>query len=122
MRVISIVPAVHVNLENVSLTGALGNDSTSHQILSIANSGFGSFDWTLESSQQWLYIDKSSGTAPPTTNVEVWADLTGLSVGTYTAQLTITASGVDNSPFVIPVTLTIKENLESYIYLPIIIR
>ncbi|MCL4861294.1 MAG: pre-peptidase C-terminal domain-containing protein [Caldilineaceae bacterium] len=122
IRVISIVPAVQVNLENVSLTGALGNDSTSHQILSIANSGFGSFDWTLESSQQWLHIDKSSGTAPPTTNVEVWADLTGLSVGTYTAQLTISASGVDNTPFVIPVTLTIKENLETYIYLPIIIR
>lgn len=120
MRVTSVVPAVQVNLENISLVGALGSASTDHRVLTIANSGSGSFTWSITSDQSWLQVSTTNGTTPPSTNVEVWANVTGLPLGTYNANLTITASGIDNSPYIIPVTLEVKEI--TYVYLPFVRR
>jgi hypothetical protein len=120
LRVTSVVPAIQVNLENIALAGSPGSPSTSPQQLTISNSGTGSFDWTITSDQGWLQISPTSGSAPPSTNVNVSADLTGLPLGTYTGHLTIAASGIENSPFVIPVMLEVKQI--SYVYLPFIHR
>jgi hypothetical protein len=122
LRVASVVPAVQVNLENISLIGAIDSESFPRRILSISNSGIGSFSWTLTSSQPWLHFSRTSGTAPPTTDVELWADLTGLPLGVHSAQITIAASGVDNSPYIIPVRLEIKDSLDAQLYIPYVNR
>lgn len=118
MRVTSVVPAIQVNLEGISIAGALGSASTSHKLLTINNSGTGSFNWSIASDQSWLQVSTSSGSVPPSANVEVWANLAGLSLGTYMGNLTITASGIDNSPYIIPVTLDVQ-NI-TYLYLPLV--
>lgn len=62
---------------------------------------------TTPSGGTWLSVSPSGGTlgtAPTTLNVTVAG---GLSQGTYTGQITITASGAINSPLPAPVTLTV---------------
>ena len=118
LRVSSVVPAIQVNPESFSFLGAPGSGSTAHRLLAITNSGPGSFGWSITSDQSWLQVSPANGTAPPSTNVEVWADLTGLPLGMYTGNLTISAPGIDNSPYIIPVTLAVSDI--RYVYLPFV--
>jgi hypothetical protein len=120
LRVSSVVPAVQVNLESISLVGSLGSTSTQRKLLTISNSGTSSFSWAITSDQSWLQVSIPNGTTPPNTNIEVWANMAGLPLGTHIAKLTITAPGVDNSPFVIPVTLSV--NQFNYVHLPLVRR
>jgi hypothetical protein len=120
LRVTSVVPAIDVNLERISLDGALGEASTRHEQLVISNSGFGSFNWSVTPSPSWLNASPTSGIAPPNATVDVWAELTGMPLGTYTGTLAINADSIENSPYVIPVTLKVKQI--SYTYLPIVIK
>jgi plastocyanin len=120
LRVTSVVPAIEVSLESIALDGSLGEASTQHEQLIISNSGFGSFSWSITTSASWLNASPTSGTAPPNTHVDVWAELTGMPLGTYTGTLTINADGIENSPYVIPLTLEVKEI--HYTYLPVVIK
>ncbi|MGA2716917.1 MAG: hypothetical protein ABSG41_27840, partial [Bryobacteraceae bacterium] len=54
----------------------------------------------------WLTLSASSGTAPYSLGLNV--STSGLSVGTYTDTVTITAAGVSGSPQTVGVTLTIN--------------
>ena len=115
LRITSLVPAIQVNRQSFSFLGALGAASTAHHLLAIANSGSGSFNWSITSDQSWLLVSTNNGTAPPSTNVEVWADLIGLPLGTYSGNLIITAPGIGNSPYTIPVTLEVKVLTSTYL-------
>jgi hypothetical protein len=117
MRITSVVAALLPSLENVSLTSAPGSGETEHSIFTISNSGPGSINWSIASDQAWLHVSPNNGTAPPNTPVQVWADRTGLPLGNFGGHLTITAAGVDNSPYVIPVTLEISERTD--LFLPV---
>jgi hypothetical protein len=98
-------PAISLSPTSMAFSAITGGAAPSSQILSIVNSGAGSFGWTAATDAAWLSVSSASGTSPATTNVS--ANISGLSSGTYTGHVIITASGVPNSPQSIPVTLEI---------------
>ncbi|MBI9092742.1 MAG: C39 family peptidase [Desulfobacterium sp.] len=78
------------------------------QTLQITNSGDRDFDWFAASDAEWLVVDPESGNAP--CEIDINIDTSNLIVGTYGASITIIASGAQNSPQTIPISLEIKED------------
>lgn len=60
---------------------------------------------TTQSGGGWLTVSANSGTAPA--SLTITGNPSGLSAGTYTGTITVTAPGVNNSPQTLPVTFTI---------------
>jgi fibronectin type 3 domain-containing protein len=61
--------------------------------------------WTVSGNAAWLALSPASGSNSGTVTSSV--NLTGLAAGTYSAIITVTASGSTNSPRQIPVSLTL---------------
>lgn len=99
-------PTISVNPSSMSFSGTAGGANPAAQTLNITNSGAGTLNWTATSSQTWLTLSATSGTAPSAPSVS--ANITGLAAGTYNANITITAAGATNSPVTVPVTLTVN--------------
>jgi hypothetical protein len=102
-------PIVGVNPASLSFNLQQGSSSDA-KILNISNSGGGILNWNASASTStggsWLSLSASNGVAPSSTTVIV--NSAGLTSGTYTGQITITASGATNSPKTVPVTLTVS--------------
>ncbi|MBI4903867.1 MAG: BACON domain-containing protein [Acidobacteria bacterium] len=65
--------------------------------------------FTTASGGSWLTVTPQSGTTPGSLTVS--ASPTGLPLGTYSGTITITSVAV-NSPFVIPVTFTVRQRTQ----------
>ncbi|MDM8527530.1 PKD domain-containing protein [Anaerolineales bacterium HSG24] len=74
------------------------------QTLTITNAGLGSFNWTA-TVPTWLTLAPLSGTAPSTLTVS--ANSADMAPGIYTASIILSGDGVSNSPYTVPVTLTV---------------
>ena len=92
--------------------------ATLYQTLSVRNASCSTLTWSAEANRGWISMDPGGGTAP--SDVIVAVDPTGLGTGDYTATITITAPGSDNSPQAVPVRLRIRE--PQLIYLPLVLR
>ena len=93
-------PALSVSPSSLSFSYQQGGSAPTAQSLSVASGG----SYTAAKSASWLSISPTSGTTPGTVNVSVSS---GMAAGTYTDNVTITASGATGSPKSIPVTLTV---------------
>nr|BAL58742.1 hypothetical protein HGMM_OP2C290 [Candidatus Acetothermum autotrophicum] len=76
------------------------------QTLQITNAGIGTMSWDASADQPWISLNPMSGIAPST--VVVSANTAGLAVGSYSGRITIRASGAQNSPAVVIVSLILK--------------
>ena len=94
--VLSISPA---NMNFIAVQG----QSAPAQTITVTNGGFGSFGWTATSDASWLIASPASGSTPQSIVVSV--NPSGLSTGTYTGHVTITASGIANSPQTVTVSM-----------------
>jgi len=75
----------------------------------IRNVGTGEFSWEISDDADWLSVSPTSGSNSGEEDaLEARADVSGLSPGTYTATITITATTV-NSPQEVDVTLIVRE-------------
>jgi len=101
---VSVQPALSVQPGNMTFT-AVADIQPPVQILQITNQGTGSLTWSGTSSQSWLSVSVTNGTAP--SSPVVLANTIGLAPGLYTATITITAPGANGSPMNVPVSLTI---------------
>jgi PKD repeat protein len=72
--------------------------------LTITNLGTGTLDWKASSSQGWLHVSPTSGTAP-SLNVTVSVNTAGLTGNFYRGWITVSAAGASNSPQAVAVTL-----------------
>lgn len=63
--------------------------------------------FTAAPGAMWLGVMPTSGTTPATLTVSV--NIAGLTAGTYNSMVTVTAAGSSNSPFQIPVMLTVTQ-------------
>lgn len=86
--------------------------------LHISNSGGGTLDWSVSDDAYWLTLSPTSSSltgevAESTVSIEL--HISQMSIGTYTATITIFAPKVSNAPQEVPVTLNITEN-PRYIY------
>lgn len=86
-----------------------GQSNLSNRTIDIANSGVGIINWTAEGNATWLMVFPVSGysTNGECSHLTVAANSYGMSAGTYSARITISALGASNNPQIIPVSLTI---------------
>jgi uncharacterized protein (TIGR03437 family) len=94
----------------------VGGTAVAAQSIQITNSGSGTLNWIATASAAWLTVSPASGTAPSTLSVSV--SPAGLSAGTYTGNIQITASGASDTPFSVPVTLTVTQAAPSLTIAP----
>jgi hypothetical protein len=100
-----VPPSLSVTPASLSFGATQGGASPAAKTLSVANTGSGTMGWTASDDVLWLSVSPGSGTNAGT--VTVTPTIAGLTAGTYTGNVTITALGADNSPKTIPVTLTV---------------
>lgn len=104
-------PSLGVSPASLNVSSFQGQPSPQPAQISIVDNGGGIINWTASSSAPWLTLSSASGIAPSVITAQ--ADTNGLGIGTYSANITIAAPGVANSPQVIPVTLTVSGLLMS---------
>jgi hypothetical protein len=100
------VPPVNLILSTDSLefTGILGGSSPTFQSFNVAGDTR-QVNFTVSEATSWLQVSPPSGTTPKTINVMV--SIAGLAVGTYYADVTVTAPDAQNSPQKVVVKLRI---------------
>lgn len=100
-------PQLTVNPTELSFTATKGKGNPEPKALEIGNDGGGTLDWSAQTTAGWLQLSRSSGTAPA--SVEVSANVSDLTAGTYERRIVITASGAQGSPATVPVELSLQE-------------
>ncbi|MGV8039660.1 MAG: hypothetical protein AB2L07_06140 [Thermoanaerobaculaceae bacterium] len=120
----------NIDVSPLTLGATQPPDSTTGQPLTIANTGVSDLDWSLveepgggnppcvaPADVPWLSTQETSGTVAggASTTFDVLYNSTGLTAGTYTANLCIESNDPDTGPgngtelVVVPVTLTVEE-------------
>jgi outer membrane protein assembly factor BamB len=102
-------PALAVSPTSLSFTATTGAADPAPKTAAITNGGSGTLTFTTSTpgSAPWLAASPASGTAPAT--VTVAPHITGLTAGTYDADVTVTAgAGATGSPKTIAVHLVIS--------------
>lgn len=98
-------PAIATSASSLTFAYTAGGTLPASQSVQITNSGGGTLSWTATSTQSWLGVSPTSGTASSALTVSVTP--TGLTAGTYNGTVQIAASGASNTPVSIAVTLTV---------------
>jgi hypothetical protein len=105
LNVVIPPPAISLSPAGMNFLALTGQPAPPAQSLSISNAGVGSFSWTASSDSSWLTASAPSGSTPSTVSISV--NQAGLALGSYSGNVTVSASGVGNSPQKVPVTLTV---------------
>jgi hypothetical protein len=102
-------PTIGVEPAVLSFTTEEGRPHPAPQMLRILNTGTGTLSWqiSIESTPSgWLRVAGATfGVAPSV--LPVFIEVTDLGAGTYEGRIIITSEGAANSPFEVPVLLTI---------------
>jgi hypothetical protein len=105
---VSLGPALAVSENSLSFEATVGGPNPASQIITLTNAGGSALNWTASVSSAWLSLSPSSGTVTTGTGQTVVSlNITGLSAGTHSGTITITAPGAAGSPATITVTLTL---------------
>lgn len=99
-------PTISASPGSLSFSATVGGANPANQTISITNSGGGTLTWAASDNATWLTITPTSGTAPSTLTASV--NISGMAAGTYNGTISISATGATNTPFSIPVTLTVN--------------
>lgn len=102
-------PKIALSASTLSFTATVGETNPASQTATIANSGSGSLSWTATKDVAWLILFPESGQAAAgaSNNLQVNTTTIGLSAGTYTGTITVSAPGASNTPQKITVTLSL---------------
>ena len=85
-----------------------GDPPPEDRLLEIWRCVEGTLDWTVTSSADWLTLDPLSGSSTGEVDeVTVSVDISTLAAGTERGEIVISASGAENSPVSIPVTVVL---------------
>lgn len=99
-------PTIGLSASSLSFTTTQGGSNPAAKTISISNSGSGTLSWAATENTSWLSLTPASGTGASTLSISV--DATGLTAGTYSAPITIAASGATNTPNTISITFTVN--------------
>lgn len=101
-------PTIRLTPTALTFSGITGSVNPVAKLINLTNSGGGTLSWSLSDNAAWLNLSTATGTTTTETDsISASVNLTGLAAGTYTAAITVVASGTTNSPQVIPVSLTV---------------
>ena len=98
-------PRLGAQPASLSFSSTVGGAAPAAKVFDVRNDGGGTLLFTASEDADWMSITPSGGSAPR--NVSVTVSPAGLAAGTYTANVTVTAPGVANSPMLVPVTLAV---------------
>jgi hypothetical protein len=102
-------PTIGYSPSSFGFTAMEGGSDPATQTLSIWNSGGETLDWVVSADALWLSLSPTSGSSTGETDqVTASVDISGMSSGSYSAIITISASGATNTPQTVPVNLTIS--------------
>jgi len=103
-------PVLQVSPMSLSFSTTQGGINPAPQSLTIANVGGSPLSWSAMADASWLTLSLTQGTLAASAQVEVKVsvNVTGLSVGTHPARITVTAPEASNSPAIVSVTLTVS--------------
>ncbi len=102
-------PAIGYNPSSLTFSASEGGANPANQTLEINNAGTGTLSWSATAADAWLSLSPASGSCSTTaTPVTVGVNISGLAAGSYSSSITVTATGVANSPVTIPVNLTVN--------------
>ncbi|NJL70620.1 MAG: choice-of-anchor D domain-containing protein, partial [Candidatus Competibacteraceae bacterium] len=105
---IAPAPALSISPSGLSQNCAQGQNAAS-QSFEVWNSGGGSMSYTLSDNVSWLSMTPTSGSSTGEHDtIQVNYSTSGLTAGSYSAAITVTASGVSGSPKTINVNLTVN--------------
>jgi hypothetical protein len=108
-------PWINASILSVNQTIALSTPTLSVPV-TVTNAGTGTLTWTAAESPDvgWLTVANATGTAGQQCQINL--DVTGMAVGTYTTNVTITAPGANNS-VTIPVNVNVVTTAQPIIQL-----
>ncbi len=95
-------PSLVVDKSALTFSAVQAHADQGIQTINITNGGGGTLNWNASSNAAWLTIAPSSGTGNGP--LAVYANPSGLDIGTYTGTITITDTKATNSPLNITVT------------------
>ena len=100
-------PLISLTPNTLSFNAIRNGALPASQSVSITNTGSSDIlNWTSSENISWLSVSPQSGTTPG--NLTVTVDQTGLDAGIYNGSITISSSGVSNSPQTVNVSLTVN--------------
>jgi Viral BACON domain len=98
-------PTLAATPSTLSFNYTSGGATPAAQTVGLTSSS-GTLSYTAASSAAWLTVTPASGSTPGSLSVGI--NPTGLSAGTYSGAVTVTAAGASNSPLKITVSLTVS--------------
>jgi len=100
------LPRLAVNPTSMSFTAQVGGKPPAGQTIAIVSTGAPlGFSVTAGSSAAWLAATPADGLTPGSITISV--NPSGLAAGSYKSSISIAATGADNSPQTVPVTLVV---------------
>ena len=102
-------PVISASPEEFYFNAVAGGDNPDDKILTVANVGGGSLNWTAGNSESWLTIAPGSGTDSGSVILSV--DITGLGFDNYEDTITISDPAAMNDPVKVPVYLSVGSDL-----------
>lgn len=98
-------PVISLNVPSLTFTGTSGGSNPAMQSFTISNTGTGTLTWTAGDDAAWLSLSPASGTNTGTVAAAV--NLTGLTAGTYSGTIIVSATGATSKT--LPVSFTVKQ-------------
>ena len=98
-------PTIGLSATSLSFSAVQGGSNPANRTITISNSGSGTLNWTASESATWLSVSPASGTGAGTITISV--NISGLTAGSYSAPITIVATGATNTPQTVTVSLTV---------------
>ncbi len=98
-------PVIVLSKSMFTFAGMAGGTNPTSQVQQISNGGGQTLNWTATKLAPWLVLMPSNGVAPSVMVVAV--NTVGLSAGTYSDSVSVSAPGATNTPQKFAVTLTL---------------
>ncbi len=103
-------PTIALSPTTLTFTGFEFSANPADQTIQISNAGIDTLTWSVTDNATWLFVTPTSGSVTTgTAEMTVSVDTVGLTAAAspYTAQITVSATGANNTPQTVNVTLTL---------------
>lgn len=98
-----VPPAIGASPTSLTFTAQQGGSNPTAQTLNVSNTGGGTLNWSASPNNTWLTVSPASGTGNRAVTVSPTTGI--LTAGSYSATITLSATGAAN--LTVPVTFTV---------------
>jgi hypothetical protein len=112
LTLLSKPPTIAYSPTTLSFTATQGGPNPPSQTLRVWNSGGGDLGWSLSGNATWISLSPAAGSSTgesDTDAVTVSVNISGMSPGSYSATIIISAPGATNTPRTVLLGLTVLQ-------------